>query len=521
MQNHTKTYVEEDKHLHWYADDQISVFYGNTFNAQYEFDGSDGDTSGSFTAISDKLVTGEKLNTIYAVYPYNAANSISTSGTMQILIPSVQDYSQNSFGNNANPMVAVTESINDKYLPFKNVCGYLKLKLYGSNVKVKYVLVNSNSEGWENSLHTGSLPVRMENDEPIIVWDEVSCATVGVRMDCGDDGVILGTTAKNATEFWFAIPPRTFNEGINIQVMTTDGKTFEKSTNNSVTITRNDIQPMAALEVTPTIPNNQIWYKTKDSKNITPYSSELSNMIENNVYDSEKGVFVMIFNKNLTEIPANSFYTNSNLTSIILPNSVTSIGTSAFSNCSNLTDVALPEAIESIGQEAFRSCNALTSIKLPNSLKSIGYMAFNSCTALETISISANITEWGSFIFEYCTNLKNITLPNGITTIPSGLLSGCKSITSFTIPQSVTTIGYNAFYNTGLTTISIPSGVTDIGDYAFKSSTLKTIRFSSSTPATLGYYVFQAQDGLKIIVPSSSIGSYKSKWSDWKDYITY
>lgn len=68
----SRTYVEEGNHLRWNEGDEISYFPGITYNLEYRFDGKTGDNSGSFTKITDKLVTGNELENTYA-FSYNAS----------------------------------------------------------------------------------------------------------------------------------------------------------------------------------------------------------------------------------------------------------------------------------------------------------------------------------------------------------------------------------------------------------------------------------------------------------------
>ncbi|MBR5830103.1 MAG: hypothetical protein IKY63_02470, partial [Tidjanibacter sp.] len=139
----TKTYVEESKYLRWHEADLITAFYGNTLNRQYEFKGKTGDNSGTFSLVpSGELGTGNALEAIYAIYPYDEGATITDKGEISLSLPATQYYAENSFGRGANTMIAVTESVEDTFLGFKNACGYLKLKLYNeSGARLKSVLI--------------------------------------------------------------------------------------------------------------------------------------------------------------------------------------------------------------------------------------------------------------------------------------------------------------------------------------------------------------------------------------------
>ena len=68
-------------------------------------------------------------------------------------------------------------------------------------------------------------------------------------------------------------------------------------------------------------------------------------------------------------------FSNSQLTSVTIPDSVTTIESSAFQN-NQLTSVSLPDSVTTIGDGAF-SKNQLTSISLPDSVITIGPSAFS------------------------------------------------------------------------------------------------------------------------------------------------
>lgn len=140
----TKTYLNESLLNRWNADDRVSIFVGNTYNQQYKFEGKTGANSGSFSQVGNSgFFSGSKLNANYSVYPYSENTSISEEGVVSFEFPSEQSYEPNSFGVGANTMVAVTENTSDMFLLFKNVCGYLKVSLYG-DATIKSVSVRSN-----------------------------------------------------------------------------------------------------------------------------------------------------------------------------------------------------------------------------------------------------------------------------------------------------------------------------------------------------------------------------------------
>ena len=242
-QNETRTYVENGNLLRWNAGDQISLFDGNTLNRQYQFDGETGDNSGTFSIVNAPYGSGNDLNANYAIYPYASNIKITEAGVITVSVPAEQNYAENSFGLGANTMVAVTENLDDTFLKFKNVSGYLKLQLYGDDVTVKSIALTGNSN---EKIAGKSSIIPTYNDEPQISMSDDAASSI--TLSCGK-GVKIGSTAENATDFWIVIPPTTFEGGFTITITDINDETFTKSTSNEIAIERNVIKPMKAFEV--------------------------------------------------------------------------------------------------------------------------------------------------------------------------------------------------------------------------------------------------------------------------------
>ena len=508
----TRTFVEDSKYLRWHEADLITAFFGNTLNRQYKFKGKTGDNSGTFSLVpSGELGTGNDLSSIYAVYPYDENTTITDNGVISLTLPATQTYAENSFGKGANTMVAVTESVEDTFLSFKNACGYLKLKLYGNDVTIASIEVKGNNEekiagSATATMEFGGVPTIAMNDE----------ATTSVTLDCGE-GVAIGATADTATEFWIVLPETTFEGGITITATNTDGAVFSKSTTNTVVITRNDIQPMVALKAefaTAKPANNEIWY----TNGKTTYTSEPAKTdvfganIISNTYDAQKECWVIKFDGDVTTIGSGAFYECPSLESVTIPDSVTSIGSGAFEDCYSLESVTIPDSVTEIGGYAFCNCSSLTSVTIGNGVTSIGYCAFYGCTSLTSVTIPDSVTSIDEMTFYGCSSLTSVTIGNGVTEIGEGAFYECSSLqefngdfasedgrcliidgelysfasaglTEYTIPDSVTSIGSYAFSKcSGLTSITIPDSVTSIGESAFHwCSNLKEFNSKSAS----------------------------------------
>ena len=237
----TKVYADDDLSVLWHEDDRVSIFNKNTYNQEYRFTGKTGSNAGSFEKVtSGGFVTGNPLSSVYSVYPYSASTEISNQGLISVDLPSTQTYAQHSFGPKANTMVSVPS---DEMLLFKNVGGYLVLRLYGENVEVSSItLKGNNNEKLAGkatvSITAGGNPsVDMSND-----------AAKEITLTC-ENPVTIGNTAAGYTEFWFVTPPVSFSKGISIRVNGPNGSYFEKSSSKAISIGRNTISRMAAIEV--------------------------------------------------------------------------------------------------------------------------------------------------------------------------------------------------------------------------------------------------------------------------------
>lgn len=516
-EDETKTFIRDNIEVCWHAKDAISSFCFTTYNAKYTFTGNDGDRGGMF--YGNSTGSGSSLSNFYAIYPYNANASIKSEGKISTTLPYVQNYVEDSFGKGTNLMAAVVDS-SSKSLYFRNVCGFLKLKLYGNNVTIKSIVLHGNNG--EKLSGTATISATY-GAIPTIAMEDTANDTIMIYCE---NGVNIGTTADTATTFWVVLPPMTFQNGFTITAYTTDGRGFTQSTPNEIIITRNRIQPMKAVEVTDlksiNIPLNQIWYTSSNSEIVEPYATDVfgANIISN-TYENGQGVIT--FDGEVTSVGNQAFNSRTSLTGITIPDGVTSIGSSAFSSCKSLPSITIHDNITSIGGYAFDCCSSLTSITISNSITSIEDYTFRGCS-FASITIPNSVTTIGEGTFDSCTLLTSITLPDSISSIGEDAFYYCASLTSIIIPNSVISIGRAAFGECiSLTSIIIPDSVTTIGFAAFgECSSLKEVYCKPTTPPTAVTYDgrWEAFDGtpssLKIYVPAGSENAYKSAryWSE-------
>ena len=229
--------------LAWSANDELAIFTRTT-KCKYVYNAADDVFTKAANNVGPSLTTN-----YYAVYPYTgAAQSITDDGVLSLDMPARQQYAEKSFGTFANTMVAACPkpaeaSTEPVALSFKNVCGYLRLYLYGEDITVRSIELRGNN----NEVISGTANVKISTDvAPEFTW--VSTAGHTIALHCGE-GVKLGSSAEQATEFWFVVPPTTFEGGIMMRVTDANGKVMVKSSESKLEISRNMVESMAAAEV--------------------------------------------------------------------------------------------------------------------------------------------------------------------------------------------------------------------------------------------------------------------------------
>ena len=412
----------------------------------------------------------------------------------------------------------------DNVLQYKNVGGYLMLKLYGEDVSVSSITLKGNSGEKLAGKATVTMPL---DGVPSVVMAED--ATDQITLVC-DTPVALGATAEESKDFWLVVPPVTFSKGFTVTV-SGNGGVFEKPTEKTVTIERNKLSKMAPIEVELSQPGNIIYYTSSDGSVVTPNDPDAfgSSILSN---DYAEGLGVITFDGDVTSLWDYAFNGCESLTSITLPSGLTSIGDFAFRYCTSLTSITLPSGLTHIGTHAFRYCTSLTNIIIPDSVTSINPGAFAGCSSL--VSFAGKYASQDGLFLIHSTGALiavafgaidgEVTIPEGVTSIGSRAFQDCTSLTSITMPDSVTSIEVAAFRGcTSLTSITIPDSVTSIGKGAFQDCTsLTSITIKPEVPPTVGWNMFfNTNNALLIYVPSGSVEAYKSAqyWSDYADRI--
>ena len=248
----TKTFVDDGLTLHWNAGDKIDVAFANEDYQNvdgYTFSGTDGATEGDFTPPSGSSVEpsfGKDL----AYFPPGLKRGDWYERQVSVRMWESQDFTEGSFGPEDNPMLAVsTEKDGKLFFPFKNVCGYLVLRLYGK-VEVSEVLLEGNNG--ETLAGDCYIYMDMEKNVPSMSWSWSTGAFLEKWIVVSKKGglIELGKTPENATEIWFVVPPTDFKKGFTITVRgPEENQEMTISSPRERKITRNVVNRMAPVEV--------------------------------------------------------------------------------------------------------------------------------------------------------------------------------------------------------------------------------------------------------------------------------
>ena len=498
----TRTYVD-GKSVKWHSGESISYYAGIYGNVKYTM--KEGQYDGTVDAEFEKSGEAkyEFINDAYgmpeyslAVYPYDETQIAAfNSGKYNALVKFVkeQTYAQNSFGKGANIMVATGSSNDDENLYFRHACGYLVIKLYGTDAKVSDITLTTLDEGVKIS---GAATLIVEQNEPVQFNQFKNDAAYNtVSLDCsnGGQGIALGADAGHATEFWFALPPVTITGGFEITVTDIKGYTYTKQTTKDVVISRNEIQPMAALEFVPgNPPSNKIWYDAPTGPiefgngQANPFDAEITD----HRYDPSVGKYVIEFKTPVKTIAAKAFY-GTGIQTIELPSTLETIGEGAFQS-TGLTSVTIPGTVSCLGRNTFTQCSSLREVIFQPSAES------------EPLVIDGEGGTWSGIEESpfYETSLQTLVLNRELVAANSevsmSLFGYQTDLTDLTIGEQVKTLHSHMFSNTGITELSIPDNVTKIEDHAFLScAALKSVTVSGKI--NVGEYAFSMCENLETV----------------------
>lgn len=371
----TRIQLQEHKSV-WTNGDQVSVFYRSNANSLWQYTGETGASTAQLTCVSEGTASATTSRIVLA-YPYSDHYYLNTdSYKLEALLPATQHYAVDSYGIGDNLMVAQSQFTQ---FTLKNSCGWLKIDLTGNGEIIKSLKLRGNA----NEQLAGLVSVDTESAELITAsalssFDENSVGGVLVfddaiykelTLDCGE-GVTL---SKEATAFYFTLPPQLLAQGFTLDIVDSEGNTMSKSTTNEVVITRNHILPMAAFkfETERYYPkNNQVWYKLESSVlnkvEITGAPFGDAEVLSDSRYTtkvngSNRSVRAIDCDRAVTTISPQALI-HTTIATLYLPHSVTTVGAAAFYGSTSLTELHLGRGLQSLERGAFAECTSLSRI---------------------------------------------------------------------------------------------------------------------------------------------------------------
>ena len=251
--NATKTSMDQYNNVLWSEGDQIVAFMKTTLGIRYQIkEQYVGSTTGGFSKVTgsdggDDLESGQEIDHNVVIYPYSDQvwcmkydnNTPANAYKLNVNLPEVQTYAENSFADGAFPMIAVSSS---NQLTFRNICGGIKLQLKGED-KIKSIKF----EGLAGESLSGNSSVVAYADGSFPVVTMASDALKTVILDCGD-GVQL--YPNSPTTFIIAVPPMEFRSGMKITVTDADGLSRTLTNTSSNTVKRSSLLTFPVITYT-------------------------------------------------------------------------------------------------------------------------------------------------------------------------------------------------------------------------------------------------------------------------------
>ena len=210
----TKTALDASLNVVWQAGDEITVMGGSSIGTYTTT--ADGDTKATFTHHSGTEATTS---------PYKAWYPTTLYDNVTLVLPATQTYTAGNI--TGNPMYAESETAN---LSFKNICGIIKLNISTTQTgkKVRKIVLSAD-QGMSGEI---SNVATLGTDLTAAV-----SGTAGVTLDCGTEGVEIGSTA---IPFYIAVPAKTYSN-LKIMVITADDEFQTRTAKSDIVVGRSSI----------------------------------------------------------------------------------------------------------------------------------------------------------------------------------------------------------------------------------------------------------------------------------------
>ncbi len=220
-------------HTYWKENDAIGVFAKGARQAeQYTL------RSGAGTGVAT-FAGPELTGRLVGLFPFSDLSEEGLSGdVLSLLLPPVQRYAKESFGDGAYPMLAVSDS---SKFEFKNLCAILQLSLLGMDAVESIRFLAHDPQ----RAVSGKATVRVDFD----MVPELSMTPGGspeVILQCG--GVDLDPDTP--TPFFLVIPPGLYKGGFEVEIVSKSGRMI-RSTDDDVSFERSQYRTIPMFAFVP------------------------------------------------------------------------------------------------------------------------------------------------------------------------------------------------------------------------------------------------------------------------------
>ena len=205
----------QESKVAWESADQVSVLVGEG-NYLYEAQ-EDGYSTTLVTEATDVPTEGA----YYAVYPYDE-NAVLEGETIATTLPAIQTASLNSFSAHLSVSKAV-----DNTLSFRNVYGLVRVNVASDGV-TRVTFAGNNNENV-----AGKIAVTVSSTPTYEVLDGATTLELVPAV---------GATTLARGDYYFAVLPQTFDEGITVTAYKGEKAWDTRKTSTPLTIARSDMK---------------------------------------------------------------------------------------------------------------------------------------------------------------------------------------------------------------------------------------------------------------------------------------
>ena len=478
-QEPTKTEIHDKTSVWWSPGDAINVFCDDGSSGICYSTNNEPEATVTFRGSLNSSGDLDKVNSFWAVYPYDASNSFDGSSII-MSVPVSQIAQEDSFAPGMFPSIAKSSSME---LQFFHVCGGIVFTV--ENEGINRITIRGNND---ESL-AGKISLTLdEKGNPSV--KSIIAGEKTVTLTAPNNGFFIPNKQYYAT-----ILPGVLSKGYMVDYeRDNDVCRYNTSTNTTINRTRFRVLEFADKK-TEFVKYGNIEFVDNNLKAKLVAKFDTNNDGEISYAEaSAVSSFDSVFNQddvNYTSFDEFRFFIN-----------VKTIPKACFKNWTSLKSISLPDCLESIEAEAFYNCSSLRSITIPDNVTKFSYGILFGCEKLASIN-SPLVSDDGKCLISKGGNL--------LAFAPAG-------ISDYTLPSSVHSIDTEALSSDTLLKLTIPESVEAIYSHAIAGNNLRRIYIKSANPPKANQNMFGYINGsVAIFVPEGSVRTYQNT-ENWNRY---